>query len=137
MRAEQDTRRRDERGAASLAQVTITAPVLLLLLMLIVQFGLMFHARNVAEQAAQEGAAVARQFNGSASDGKADARALLAEVGTGTLRKQRVKVSRSDTRATATVSGVVVSVVPGLKLRVSESASGPVEHYVPLDGDRP
>lgn len=137
MKADQDTRLRDERGAASLAQVTITAPVLLLLLMLIVQFGLMFHARNVAEQAAQEGAAVARQFNGSASDGKTDAQAFLAEVGTGTLRKQRVKVSRTDTRATATVSGVVVSVVPGLKLRVSESASGPVEHYVPLDGDRP
>ncbi len=135
MRAEQDERRRDEHGAASLAQVTITAPVLLLLLMLIVQFGLMFHARNVAEQAAQEGAARARQFDGSAGAGKADARAFLAEVGTGTLQKQRVTVFRTDTSATARVSGVVVSVVPGLKLRVSESASGPVEHYVPLDED--
>ena len=41
----------DERGAMSLAQVVITAPALLFLLMLIVQFGLMFHARNIAEQA--------------------------------------------------------------------------------------
>ena len=47
--------RRDERGSMSLAQVVITAPALLFLLMLIVQFGLMFHARNVAEQAAQVG----------------------------------------------------------------------------------
>ena len=58
-------RDRDERGAASLAQVVITAPALLFLLMLIVQFGLMFHARNVAEQAAQEGAATARRFDGT------------------------------------------------------------------------
>lgn len=127
--------RRDERGAASLAQVTITAPVLLLLLMLIVQFGLMFHARNIAEQAAQEGAAAARTYDGSAAVGKRDARALLAEVGTGTLQHQQVKVSRDAERASATVSGVVVSVVPFIDLQVSESATGPVERFVPTEAD--
>ena len=54
-----------ERGAASLAEVVLVAPALLFALMLIVQFGLLFHARNVAEQAAQEGAAAGRRFDGT------------------------------------------------------------------------
>ena len=48
-----------------IAQMVLVAPALLFALMLIVQFGLLFHARNVAEQAAQEGAAAARRFDGT------------------------------------------------------------------------
>lgn len=123
--------RRDERGSMSLAQVVITAPALLFLLMLIVQFGLMFHARNVAEQAAQEGAAAARRFDGTAEQGRVDALQLLAAVGDGTLMGRDVQVRRTSTTATVTVTGTVVAVVPGLALTVTESASGPVETYVP------
>ena len=126
--------RRDERGSMSLAQVVITAPALLFLLMLIVQFGLMFHARSVAEQAAQEGVAAARRFDGTAEQGRADALQLLAAVGDGTLKRRDVQVRRTSTTATVTVTGTVVAVVPGLALTVTESASGPVETYVaPVD----
>ncbi len=124
-------RDRDERGAASLAQVVITAPALLFLLMLVVQFGLMFHARNIAEQAAQEGAAAARTFDGTEGQGHAKATQLLASIGTGTLKDRNVTVSRTADTATVTVTGTVISVVPGFTLHVSESASGPVEKYVP------
>ena len=102
------TRRdRDERGAASLAQVVITAPALLFLLMLIVQFGLMFHARNIAEQAAQEGAAAARTFDGTEGQGHAKATQLLASIGTGTLKDRNVTVSRTADTATVTVTAPV------------------------------
>ena len=121
----------DERGAMSLAQVVITAPALLFLLMLIVQFGLMFHARNIAEQAAQEGAAVARRFDGTKTQGREKALQLLTAVGEGTLKNRDVTVTRTADTATVTVIGTVVSVVPGFSLVVSESASGPVEKYVP------
>ncbi|MGL5826822.1 MAG: TadE family protein [Nocardioides sp.] len=124
---------RDERGGASLAQVVLTAPALLFLLMLIVQFGLMFHARNIAEQAAQEGAAAARHFNGTEGEGKDQALKLLESVGTGTLKGRAVAVNRTGATATVTVTGTVVSVVPGFSglLQISESAAGPVEQYVP------
>ena len=122
---------RDERGAMSLAQVVITAPALLFLLMLIVQFGLMFHARNIAEQAAQDGVAVARRFDGTASQARGEALQLLTAVGQGTLKNRGVAAHRTADTATVTVTGTVVSVVPGVSLSVSESASGPVEKYVP------
>lgn len=115
----------------SLAQVVITAPALLFLLMLIVQFGLLFHARNIAEEAAQEGVAAARRFDGTTADAQASALQLLAAVGDGTLKDRDVDASRTNAVATVTVTGKVVSVVPGLALDVSESASGPVEQYVP------
>jgi Flp pilus assembly protein TadG len=121
----------DERGAMSLAQVVITAPALLFLLMLIVQFGLMFHARNIAEQAAQEGAAAARRFDGTTAQGREKALQLLTAVGEGTLKNRDVTANRTADTVTVTVTGTVVSVVPGFSLSVSESASGPVEKYVP------
>ena len=115
----------------SLAQVVITAPALLFLLMLIVQFGLMFHARNIAEQAAQEGAAVARRFDGTQAQGREKALQLLTAVGEGTLKNRNVTANRTAETATVTVTGTVVSVVPGFSLSVSERAAGPVEKYVP------
>lgn len=115
----------------SLAQVVITAPALLFLLMLIVQFGLMFHARNIAEQAAQEGVAAARSFDGTTAQGRESALQLLAAIGEGTLKGREVVATRTGTTATVTVTGTVVSVVPGFALSISESASGPVEQYVP------
>jgi Flp pilus assembly protein TadG len=126
-----ERRRREERGAASLAQVVLTAPALLFLLMLVVQFGLLFHARNVAEQAAQEGAAAARRFDGTQAEAREQALQLLANVGEGTLKNRAVTATRTGDNATVTVTGTVVAVVPGFSLQVSESASGPVEKYVP------
>lgn len=117
-----------------MAQAVITAPTLLLLLMLIVQFGLFFHARNIAEQAAQEGAAAARHFQGTEAHGRTEATQFLSSVGTGTLKDRTVRVTRTADTATVTVTGTVVSLVPGVRLRVTEQASGPVEKYVaPVD----
>jgi Flp pilus assembly protein TadG len=121
----------DEAGAASLVQTVLVAPVLLFALMLIVQFGLMFHARNVAENAAQEGAAAARHFRGTEADGHARALKYLDVLGPKTLAGRKVTVNRTLQEATVTVSGTVISVVPGMHLQVTESAAGPVERYVP------
>lgn len=125
------TRMRDERGTASLAQTVLVTPALLLALMLIVQFGLFFHAQNVAENAAQEGAAAGRRFDGSEEGAAQRARMFLAELGPRTLNNQTVSAQRTPETATVTITGTVISLVPGLDLKVEESASGPVERYVP------
>ena len=122
-----------ERGAASLAEVVLVAPALLIALMLIVQFGLYFHARNIAEQAAQEGSAAARQFDGTEKSGHTQATQFLSAVGTKTLQDRAVTVDRSLQSATVTVTGTVISLVPGLKLHVKETATGPVERFVPAE----
>ena len=121
---------RSERGAASLAQTVLVAPTLLAVLMLIVQVGLLLHARNVAEQAAQQGAAAGRAYDGSESSAKGSTLAYLASLGDRTLQGRSVTVKRTPETASVTVSGTVISVVPWLDLHVSESASGPVERFV-------
>ena len=123
--------RSEERGTASLAQTVLVAPALLFTIMLIVQFGLLFHARSVAENAAQSGAAETRRYDGNAEAGRAMANRYLDQVASETLRGRRVSVSRDTQTATVRVTGTVASLVPGVDLRVSESASGPVERYVP------
>jgi Flp pilus assembly protein TadG len=122
---------RGERGAASVAQAALVAPILLTSLMLIVQVGLLFHARNVAEEAAQEGAAAGRRFDGSPNQAQTAARTYLGSLSDRTLQNRSVRATRTAQTATVTVTGTVLAVVPWLDLDVKESASGPVERYVP------
>jgi Flp pilus assembly protein TadG len=122
---------RDERGATSVIQLVLIAPALLMMMMAIVQFGLLAHARNVAEQAAQEGAASARRFDGTEASAKADALKYLTLLGPQTLTDRDVVVNRGAQNATVTITGKVLTLVPGLDLHVKESSTGPVERYVP------
>ena len=125
---------RDERGATSVIQLVLIAPALLMMFMAIVQFGLLAHARNVAEQAAQEGAASARRFDGTEADAKTDALKYLTLLGPRTLQERDVVVNRGAQSATVTITGKVLTLVPGLNLQVRESSTGPVERYVPPVG---
>jgi Flp pilus assembly protein TadG len=124
-------RRRDDRGATSAVELVIVAPALLLGLMMIVQGGLYFHARNVAEQAAQEGAATARAFDGTEVAATARAQNYLDSLASETLQNKSVTARRGPESATVTVTGTVMPLVPFLTLRVNQSATGPVERYVP------
>lgn len=129
-------REHDERGD-TMVQTVIVAPVLFLLIMGILQFALVAHAQNVAEAAAQEGVAAARRFDAQSSDGVAEANSALDTLGPRMLHERRVSVARSQTTATVTVTGRVLSLVPGIKPSISETASGPVERYVPPQVDGP
>src|SRR3569833_4288637 len=53
-------RRRSDRGANTL-ELALLTPILLLVILFVVQFALVFHARHVALAAAQAGARVARE----------------------------------------------------------------------------
>jgi Flp pilus assembly protein TadG len=133
---EKSVRRRDQRGASTLEMVLI-APVLIFALMAIVQFGLYFHAKNVAEQAAQEGAAAARAFDGTESSAQGVTEDYLTALGESTLQGRSVSVNRGPQSASVTVRGTALSLipVPGFNLQIEETASGPVERYVPPVGE--
>lgn len=122
---------RDERGATSLIQFVLITPALMLTVMLIVQFGLVAHARSLVEAAAEEGAAVARRSDGTEAGAQAESMAYLDRLGRKMLTSRKVSASRTADSATVTVSGSVISLVPGIHLRVEETSSGPVERYVP------
>lgn len=130
-------RPRDERGAASMLQLVIVTPVLLFGVFMVIQVGLMLNARDVAQQAAQEGASAARRFDGSEAAGVNHANQFLSQTGTSTLLAANVTASRNAHTARVTVTGTVITFLPGLHLHVSEQATGPVERYVPPVNDQP
>lgn len=123
---------RGEEGSSTV-QAVLIFPALLFALMLVIQFALWAHATSVAEAAAQDAAAVARRADGSRAGGAAAANKALATLGPKMLTSRTVSVNRSATTASVTVTGRVVSLVPGVTLRVQETAEGPVERFVPLE----
>ena len=112
-------------------EAAIIFPLLLLLTMTVFQVALWWHARHVAQAAAQEGARTARAYQSTAAAGQARAEDYLSALASRLLPQRTVTVSRTPTEVTVSVDARVVGIVPGLRLQVSETASGPVERYVP------
>jgi len=120
--------RRPERGSASTEAVLLT-PVLLFLVMLVVQFGLWYHAENVVQAAAREGVRAARMEASTASAGRDRAVEFLAATGPTIIRQPVVKATRDGDKAVVSISGRAVNVVPGFSLPVSATATSKVERF--------
>ena len=123
-------RGRDERGSA-LVEAVLVFPALLLAVMLIIQFALYFHAQSVAEAAAQDAVTHARHTQGTEAEARAAGYAALDQLGPRLLTRREVTVDRGPETARATVTATVASLVPGLHLRIEETAAGPVERFIP------
>jgi Flp pilus assembly protein TadG len=122
-----------DRGAGT-TEVVLVTPVLLFLVMLVIQFGLWYHAQHVAQAAADEGARAAKVENATARDGISRASAFLDQSSTGLINDRNVDATRTLEVATVTVTGHVAAVVPGLDLSVTAKAVDPVERFRADDG---
>jgi Flp pilus assembly protein TadG len=122
------SRGRDERGAETIEVVLVT-PVLLLLLMLIVQFALWYHASHVAEAAAQQGTSAARVETGTADDGRDHAQQFMANAAPALVEDVVVTATRDTEVARVEVTGTVDSLIPGLTLHVHGDAQSSVERF--------
>ncbi|MGW1170765.1 TadE/TadG family type IV pilus assembly protein [Streptomyces sp. NPDC002550] len=131
-------RPRSDRGAAS-TQLVLVVPALLLIALLAVQFALLWHARHIAQYAAERALAAARTENGTAAAGRAQARRSLAALGSRVLTAPSVTAERTATHTTVRVQGTVIRVlpVPGLVLHASGTASGPTEKITTPTGGQP
>lgn len=122
---------RGERGSLSI-QMIVLMPLMFLAMFTGVQAALYYHARTVAIAAAQEGAREAGSENGSRESGIGAARDFISQAGgSDTLSDSSVSGSRGATTATVTVSGHSLSVIPGWKVRITQSSSVPVERLTP------
>jgi Flp pilus assembly protein TadG len=119
-----------ERGAAS-TQLVLVTPVLILMVMLIIQFGLWYHGSHVAIAAAQEGARAARLEGGSAAAGEERARTFLRALGQEVVGEAQVVATRGPEVARVEVSGVSVAVVPGFRLPIQAVSEANVERFRP------
>ncbi len=128
--------RRGDRGS-SVVELAVLAPGFLMIIMLIVQFGLWFNARQVALAAAQAGAQVAREDAAMTAGWPA-----LAEQASSnyydTLNTSLLSSLKTDAHGDpanqvfVTVSGPMgysVFNFFGIKWTITETAGGPVECF--------
>ncbi|GII61287.1 hypothetical protein Skr01_13720 [Sphaerisporangium krabiense] len=132
---------RDGDRGASVVELALIMPVVLIVILLVVQFALVFHGRQVADAAAREGARIARAA-GTGSPGwrgaaEARARAIVRDVGPRMLGSVTVRAwERGDQRG-VTVQGNAVAAVPllpGMTFTVTSTFGGPIECFRPDDG---
>ena len=117
---------RSERGSVTI-QMVILLPVVFALMFVGMQAALHYQARTLALAAAQEGAREAGTETGTRSAGESTARQFLADAASDVLRNSTVRVERTSTTATVVVTGRTLSVIPGWRGSVTQSASAPVE----------
>ena len=119
-----------DRGFTAL-EATVAIPVAFTLILITVQFVLIWHARHVATDAAQDGLHTSTGYRSTAAAGRAVATDQLAKVAPHLLSGTTVAVDRGPTTVTVRVTGTVASVVPMLSFHVTETAAGPIEQYQP------
>ena len=120
--------RDSERGFSTLEAV-IVIPVVVILTMLVIQYVMLWHARNIAEAAAQNGLRVARGYQATGAQGQASASDYLRNVAGQMLRHPLINADRDATTVVVTVHAKVISVIPFGGFSVTETATGPVEKF--------
>lgn len=124
---------RDERGAASV-ELALVGPVLMMLILGVLQFGLWYHAQQVIQSAAAEAARVAAAEDAVAGEGEAIALKIL-DAGLGKASENpeaRVSVEPEvvRVRVQAVMRGLLP--IPGLSsLHLEGQASVYREHFRP------
>jgi len=129
-------RQRGESGASAL-ELTFIAPALIFLIFFCVQGALYFYGRSVALQSAREGVSQLRLAQDAATfedirPGVVDNTEHFAhEIGREALLDPIATPSYDEVagRVGMTVTGRVITLVPGLDLTVTQTAEGPVERF--------
>lgn len=121
----------DDEGFSTLEAV-IVIPVVVIITMLVVQYVLLWHARNVTEAAAQDAAQIARGYQAAASQGQSAATEYLHNTAGKLLDTFTVTVERGTDTVTVHVHARVTTVIPFGSYTVDESASAPVEKFEPV-----
>lgn len=122
--------RQEADGGYSVLEAAIVLPVVFGLLMIVVQWAIVWHARNVTEAAAQEGLRTTEAYGATAAAGRADTINYLDQVAPHALPDPQVNVARGPTVATVHIHAPVMTVIPFAHFDTDETVSGPVETLV-------
>ncbi|WP_062344822.1 TadE/TadG family type IV pilus assembly protein [Herbidospora yilanensis] len=130
--------RRDNDRGATVIELALLMPVVLVVVLLIVQMALWFHGRQVADAAAREGARIARSgdddWQGAA---EAKAQQIIQAIGPEILRSATATAWEEGDSRGVEVTGSAVQVVPLLpeiSFTITARFGGPVECFRPDDG---
>lgn len=117
-------------------ELAILTPVLILVLLSVVQFAMVYHARHVALAAAQSGARVARtQVQGDWQGAAVDkASGDIDKIGSDLLEGRQVKPLDNGDQRGIEVTGTAVRVIPFMTFHVTQRSEGPIECFRPDEG---
>jgi Flp pilus assembly protein TadG len=130
-------RRRSEQGVSTL-ELAILAPAILTLIFLSIQTALWLYGRSVALNAAEEGVSRLRLVQPTVytpavgEKVRSDVQSYASQLGGTTLQHTEVPFpayNSPEGTVSFTVTGDTVSLVPGLKLKVSRTATGQIEQF--------
>lgn len=125
-----ERRARGDQGASSI-ELAILGPTVIVLTLIVVQFALWFHAKNVAQSAAEQGARAARGYQATNADGSTAATAAFATLGGSQVAKGlQVSVSRNTSDVSVHVHANSIAVIPWVNIPVDVTAGGPIEQFV-------
>ncbi|MEU4367331.1 TadE family protein [Micromonospora chersina] len=119
-----------ERGANPV-ELAVVMPAILVLLFASIQLAVWFVARSTALNAAQTGVNAQRALQAPPDAGRDRATAFLRTAGDWLVdwKSPGPTCTATATEVTCTVSGRSLSVIPGVRFAVSQSAHGPVERW--------
>ncbi|ROO90098.1 TadE-like protein [Actinocorallia herbida] len=131
-------RKRSAKGATALEWALLT-PVIILVILISIQFAMVFHANHIALSAAQSGARAARVL-GADGDwqgaGIAAATNSVNQLGPNVLTGVAVTpLGDGNYDRGFEVTGTAVTVVPGMTFTVTKQAVGAVECFRPDVGE--
>jgi hypothetical protein len=124
-------REKDRDSGYSVLEAAVTLPAIVFLLMAIVQWAIVWHARGLAQAAAQEGLRNAAVYGSSTGAGKQDIANYIRQVAPNALADPQIGVTRAGNTITVHIHASVPSLVPFGSFSVDATASGPVETWLP------
>lgn len=119
--------RRDERGVGA-PEFVMVMPVVMLIFLTLVQWSVQLYNDRIVHAAAREAAVEAAAWESTAAAGRASANDYLSDSG-GDLSNTTVAVNVGPTEVTVTVSGDVITLLPGFTKRVSATVTVPRERF--------
>ena len=117
-------------GGYSVLEAAITLPVMLVLIMLVIQYALLWHGRHVAEAAARDGLRAARAWQATPADGEREGSTYMRQVAPNLLQHRHVVVTATADDVRVEVSAEVLPLLSFGSFPVREAASGPRERFI-------
>lgn len=124
----------DHESGSSAVEMVLIFPITLLIVLAIIQFGVWYHAADIARAAAQQGVKTASSYGATAAAGRNQADIVLADNGQGLIVGPTITSYRDNDVVRMTITGRALTVVPIIRLSIHESATAPVESFRPPSG---
>jgi hypothetical protein len=117
-----------DRGSFTIEAILVV-PVLMLLVTVLIQCALWAHAEQVVHAAASEGDRVARDYDGGSVAGETRAYSILEGPGSDVSSANVVVNVDPGDMMRVTVTGIALSILPGMKIPVTSLAIGPIQEF--------